>query len=91
MSTRDTPKPTARTVYALDVPLGGNRTLRCALDTGPNGPERLRLAIGWNEGAEWREDRTATAGEGCTLPAAAIGPLRAALGALTLEAQEPAP
>jgi hypothetical protein len=82
------PRPAAHTVYTLDVELGGNRTLRCALDTGPEGPDRLHLAIGYGTGTEWREDRTATVGEGCTLPVEAIGPLRAALCALVLEAKE---
>lgn len=59
----ENPKPTARTVYALDVPLGGNRVLRCTLDAGEDAPGPLRLAIGFDEGAAWRPDRTATAGE----------------------------
>jgi hypothetical protein len=90
-TTPDTPKPTARTVYALDVPLGGNRVLRCTLDAGEDGPGPLRLLIGWNEGAAWRQDRAATAGEAVTLPAEAIGPLRAALCALVLEAKDHTP
>jgi hypothetical protein len=80
---------TVRTLHTLDVPLGGNRTLRACLELDESGaPERLHLLTGWNEGAEWRQDRTVTAGEGCTLPAAAIGPLRAALCALALDAED---
>lgn len=80
----DAPEVTARTVYAADLDCGGNRTVRLALESGPDGPEALRLVPGWDSGAAFRPD-----GEGgLALPAKAIGPLRAALCALVLEASK---
>lgn len=76
------PEVTARTVHAADLACGGNRVCRVGIECGPDGPEALTLMMGWHAGPEYREDRTASSGEGLTLPAEKIAPLRCALAAL---------
>lgn len=76
-------KPTTRTVECYDVPAGGGRTIRCGLWRGADGaPEAVAISAGWGTGAEWREDRELTKGEGLDVPAEVLPELVAALARL---------
>lgn len=75
------PTPTTRVVRSLDVPLGGNRTLRVSLaEASGDMPEALVLAAGFG-GAEGGTPfhRPHWAGDPLQLPGEALGPLREAL------------
>jgi hypothetical protein len=77
-------KTQRRTMDCTDVPLGGNRTLRLALERDGDGePDALHLLIGWGEGTSWQEDRLPTRGEAITVPADTVPALLDALQALT--------
>lgn len=78
------PTPSTRVVRSLDIPLGGNRTLRVSLaEASGDCPETLVLAAGFG-GVEGDTPfhRPHWAGDPLRLPGEALGPLREALAAL---------
>ncbi|MBI4540065.1 MAG: hypothetical protein HY704_11225 [Gemmatimonadetes bacterium] len=74
------------TLDGVDVPLGGNATLRMQLERGPEGqPRSLRLVTGFGTG----EGFTRGSANAFRLPGDALPALRAALDALPGEDTRP--